>query len=98
MESAKVRNIYLQEPSTPLSQERSDLRGPRRHLIARAESRNLQGIHKEHAPQDKIPRVQCHPADGCHGARLLRFVRLPSQFLLRSKLKIRDPRGPERAD
>ncbi len=82
LEPSCLRTICFQASKTEEAPLRTSLRSPRWNFFPRVESVYIQGVYIEHAAQNTPPGIQCHPADGYHGARLLRKFRLPDQQLL----------------
>ena len=66
----------------------ADIRVPCGYLLVGGEGELLQGLHGERAAAHRAARLQHHPADGRHGARVLRQLRLPGHQLLRSLLQV----------
>ena len=71
----------------------ADIRVPCGHLLVGGEGELLQGLHGERAAAHRAARLQHRAADGRHGARVLRQLRLPGHQLLRGELALRRPRG-----
>jgi hypothetical protein len=71
LEPRAVRQVRLQASTTAEAAEHSHLRSPRRNLVSRAARHHLRRVHRQCAPQDQGPWLQCYSAHGHHGTRLL---------------------------
>lgn len=72
LESARRSALHLPTFPAQEARESAHLRGSRRYLIAGNARGHVQGVHQEHAAPYQVSWIQCHPAHGYHGARLLR--------------------------
>ena len=70
------------------TRQSEDIRVPCWYFLLGREGKHLQRLHGQRAAPDSGPGLQHHPADGRHGTRLLRQLRIPGHQLLRSLLQV----------
>mmetsp|Transcript_73579 Transcript_73579/g.204462 ORF Transcript_73579/g.204462 Transcript_73579/m.204462 type:complete len:255 (-) Transcript_73579:1366-2130(-) len=80
--AAERRTVYVPEPAACAAKRFESLRGARRHGLDRASRSYVPRVQGQCLAAHQAPRVQRCPANGCGGARALRFIRVPRDKFL----------------